>query len=87
MLDLLWKLMEDDADAEAKALAEMLRQHPELPEAGADFLQRLAGGELPKNAIQQLLGTHLPLSERITGLRVHTQRLRPLDQPEAPVTA
>jgi Zn-dependent protease with chaperone function len=45
------------------------------PEAGAEFLQRLASGELPKNVIQHLLSTHPPLSERMTELRAHVQRL------------
>jgi len=44
--------------------------------AGADFLQRLASGELPKNMIQQLLSTHPPLSERMAELRVWTDKLR-----------
>jgi Zn-dependent protease with chaperone function len=46
------------------------------PEAGADFLQRLASGELPKGTIRQLLSTHPPLGERITELRAHVERLR-----------
>jgi predicted Zn-dependent protease len=46
------------------------------PEAGADFLHRLASGELPKNVIQQLLSSHPPLSERIAVLRAHVGRLK-----------
>ena len=45
-------------------------------EAGAEFLQRLAGGELPRNVIQQLLSTHPPLSERLAEIRGHVERLR-----------
>ena len=45
-------------------------------EAGAEFLQRLAGGELPRTVIQQLLSTHPPTSERIAALRGHIERLR-----------
>lgn len=45
-------------------------------DAGAEFLQRLASGELPKNVIQQLISTHPPLNERLTELRAHVGRLR-----------
>src|SRR5262249_25479454 len=45
-------------------------------DAGAEFLQRLASGELPKNVIQQLSSTHPPFSERMAELRAHVARLR-----------
>jgi predicted Zn-dependent protease len=45
-------------------------------DAGAEFLQRLASGELPRNVIQQLLSTHPPLGERLAELRGHAERLR-----------
>jgi predicted Zn-dependent protease len=35
MLNLLWKLAEDDSDAEAKALEGMLKENPELPDWSA----------------------------------------------------
>src|SRR5947209_5098455 len=35
MLNLLWKLAEDDEDTEKRVLADMLKQHPELPDWSA----------------------------------------------------
>jgi Zn-dependent protease with chaperone function len=35
MLNTLWKLVEDEADVEAKALADMVKEHPELPDWSA----------------------------------------------------
>ena len=43
--------------------------------AGAEFLERLAAGELPKNVIKQLLSTHPPLSERLAEVRACVERL------------
>ncbi len=43
--------------------------------AGADFLQRISSGELPKNVVQQLLSTHPPIGERIAELQSHARRL------------
>jgi predicted Zn-dependent protease len=45
-------------------------------QAGVDFLERLARGELPSGVIQQLVSTHPPLSERLTELRGSIERLR-----------
>ena len=35
MLQHLWKLVEDESDVEARALADMVKEHPELPEWSA----------------------------------------------------
>ena len=35
MLNLLWKLVEDEADTEARVLADMVKEHPELPDWSA----------------------------------------------------
>ena len=43
--------------------------------AGAEFLERLASGEVPKNVIQQLLSTHPPLGERLAEVRTCVERL------------
>jgi predicted Zn-dependent protease len=45
-------------------------------QAGVDFLERLARGELPRGVIQQLMSTHPPLAERLAELRVCAERLR-----------
>ena len=44
--------------------------------AGAEFLERLAGGELPRNVIQQLISTHPPLAERLAEIRACADRVQ-----------
>ena len=45
-------------------------------DAGAEFLERLASGELPRNVVQQLISTHPPLSERLAEIRACAERLK-----------
>ena len=54
MLNHLWKLMEDGSDAESKVLADMLKQHPELPDWSA-AVQPLLDRLLHHNGIKRAL--------------------------------
>ena len=42
MLNLLWKLVEDESDVESRVLAGMVKEHPELPEWSAAVQPLLA---------------------------------------------
>ena len=44
--------------------------------AGAEFLERLASGEVPRDTIKQLLSTHPPLTERLAEIRARADRLK-----------
>lgn len=54
MLNLLWKLAEDDSDTEAKALEAMLKEHPELPDWSA-AVQPVLDRLLQHNGIKRVL--------------------------------
>lgn len=59
MLNLLWKFVEDEADVEAKALADMVKEHPELPDWSAGvqtLLDRLvAANEIKRELVCRVL--------------------------------
>lgn len=54
MLNLLWKLVEDEADAEARVLAGMVKEHPELPDWSA-AVQPVLDRLLHHNGIKRAL--------------------------------
>ena len=56
MLNLLWKLAEDGSDAEARVLADMVKQHPELPDWSA-AVQPLLDRVLLHNGVKRALAT------------------------------
>lgn len=67
---------ENEFEADRDAIT-FLHRAGYSPHAGAAFLDRLAAGEVPRDTIKQLLSTHPPLSERLTELRAHADRLAP----------
>jgi Zn-dependent protease with chaperone function len=54
MLNVLWNLMEDDADKESQTLAGMLKEHPELPDWSA-AVQPVLNRLLQYNGIKRAL--------------------------------
>ena len=81
MLNLLWKMMEDDSDAEAKALAEMLKQHPELPEWSA-AVQPVLDRLLHYNGIQKPLACRVLSKMPFNALALAQECLKQGDEVE-----